>query len=156
MSRTLSTNNVVSLTAQESDVVFLILLTISHPDLSEDIRVVNNNENITSRGNEYIAFPFDIALPSDADTLSANVQLRIDNVDRQIVQAVRKISSPASVSIEVVSSDDWDNVELSNLNMKLVHVSYDSLTVEGELVLDDILNEGFPADSYLPSNSSIV
>ena len=36
--------------AQETEDVWLVLLTISHADLSEDIRVVNNTVNITSRG----------------------------------------------------------------------------------------------------------
>ena len=35
--------------ASETDEIWLILLTISHADLTDDIRVVHNTENVTSR-----------------------------------------------------------------------------------------------------------
>ncbi len=50
---------------QDTDEVFLALLTIAHADISPSIRVVNNTENITSNGNLFTAFPFDIQLPDE-------------------------------------------------------------------------------------------
>jgi hypothetical protein len=50
----------------ESD-LHLVLLEISHPDLENSIRVVNDKQSITSGGLEYIAFPFEVSLPESAD-----------------------------------------------------------------------------------------
>jgi len=50
MPRSISSTAQAAINAQETDEIFLILLTISHDDLAEPIRVVSNNENITSNG----------------------------------------------------------------------------------------------------------
>ncbi|NDC57532.1 MAG: DUF1833 domain-containing protein, partial [Alphaproteobacteria bacterium] len=78
--RSLSATAVASLTAETTDEVWLPLVTISHADLSSPIRVVANNENITSRGNTFIGYPFEIELPSQNDQSPGEARLRIDNV----------------------------------------------------------------------------
>ena len=65
----------------------LVLLEISHTDplqLAEVIRCVNNKVAITSNGNEYIAFPFEIVLPDSKSDSPPQATLRIDNVSREI------------------------------------------------------------------------
>ena len=58
MSRTLSQAARQAINAEATEQVFLLLLTIDHEDLAEPIRVVNNTETITSRGELYVAYPF--------------------------------------------------------------------------------------------------
>ncbi len=151
MSRTLSQAARQAVNAQETDEVFLLLLTLDHEDLAVPIRVVNNTEDVVSRGDTFIAYPFEIALPDEDPDSVARVTLRIDNVDREIVKNLRAISSPLSVGLEVVMAASPDTVEAGPFNMTLVSAEYDALTVTGELAFEDVLNEPFPGHSYVPS-----
>ena len=150
MSRSLSLAARRAVNAQETVEVFLLLLTLDHPDLAEPIRVVNNLEPITSRGHSFIAYPFEIALPDEDPDTVARVTLRIDNVDREIVRSLRSITSPLSVGLEVVMAASPDTVEAGPFNMTLAAAEYDALTVTGELAFEDVLNEPFPGHSYVP------
>lgn len=118
-----------------------MLLTISHSSLATPLRFVNNNENIVSRGNTYTAFPFEIDLPNDDPDQPPKAQLRIDNVDRSIVQTIRTITSPPTVTIEVILASAPNTVEVSFTNLTLRNVSYDESEVTGELVFDAIYTE---------------
>lgn len=140
MARTLSPAATAALHAQESGEVWLVLLTITNPGITT-IRVVNNTEDVVSRGNTYLAFPFEIDLPGqDADSPST-ARLRIDNVDKRIVEAVRSITTPPVVTLEVVLASQLDTVEISFTNMTMRSVEYDADSVRGQLVFESIFTE---------------
>ena len=153
MSRTLSTPATQALFAQETGEVFLCLLTISHPALAGPICVVNNTQDIVSRGVTYIAFPFDIILPDEREDQLPQVQLSIQNVDRRIALAVRSLppGTQASVSLEVVLASSPDTVEIQGLGFSLLQVDYDAMTVTGTLSYEWILSEPFPAGVMGPT-----
>lgn len=130
---------------------FLALLTIDHPSLSEPIRVCDNIVNITSNGNLFLAFPFLITLPSDKDQAPPAAQLTIDNTSRELAQIIRSIVSPPSVDISIVRLDDFDTIEVSLPSFNLVNVSWDALTMTGDLTIDDITNEPFPQRNFTPA-----
>ena len=138
--------------AQETDEVWLILLTLSHPDLTDDIRVVHNPETITSRSQDYIGFAFELSLPSDTEDQAPVAELRIDNVSREIAEAIRSIASAPTVTIEIVRAADPDTVELSLTGFTLSNVRWDALTISGRLVLDDIAIEPYPVGAFSPAS----
>lgn len=150
MSRTVSAAAKQALFGQETDEAFLMLLTIDHEDLAVPIRVANNVEDVVSRGDTYVAFAFEIDLPGESAEALARPRLRIDNVDRQIVDALRLIDSAPSVVMEIVMASTPDTVEAGPFNMTLERAQYDELVVTGELAFEDILNEPFPGESYTP------
>ncbi|WP_291299286.1 DUF1833 family protein [Elioraea sp.] len=152
MTRALSLAARQSLTAEETGEAWLILLTIEAEDLASPIRVVNDGQGITSRGNLFVAYPFEIDLPGDDADSVPRVTLKIDNVHRDIVAALRALTSPPSVAIEVVRASEPDLVEAGPFRMTLRQGSYDTLTVEGELVFEDVLNARYPADAYVPAD----
>jgi hypothetical protein len=135
----------------ETDQVWLLLLTIEHQTLSEPIRVVRDFRNITSRGNVFIAMAFDIELPGDDPDNLSQVKLRIDNVDRTIVEAIRLMDSPATCHVEVVLAATPDTVEAGPFTLTLGDVNYDQHVVEGTFKFEDILNESFPKDTFTPA-----
>jgi hypothetical protein len=141
MSRALSSRAIASGNAQQTSEVWLVLLTISHPDLLEPVRVVNNNENITSRGNEFIAFPFEIDLPGEDPDMPSKARLRIDNLDRRIVNIIRSITSPPSISLEVILASYPDVVEIGFEGLVMREVEYDAQAVTGDLVYESIFTE---------------
>lgn len=151
MTRSVSTTFKQAVAAQETGEAFLVLLTISHADLAAPIRVSSDAVNTTSRGETYVAFPFDLALPDDNRSSAPRARLTIDNVDRQIVEAMRLIQSPPTVLMEVVLASDPDTVEAEFPAFKLRSVEVDILTVRGDLTIELFEDEPYPAGSFVPS-----
>ena len=126
------------------------MLTIDHYDLTEPIRVVNNTENIVSRGMTFIACPFDVKLPNSTDEAPPTAQLRIDNVSKEVGIALREITDSVSVKLEVVGASDscWVEADFSGFTLTNVVVNITSIT--GTLGLDNLRVEPFPANSFTP------
>ena len=137
--------------SQETDGIWLILLTISHVDLTDDIRVVHNPVAIMSRGANFVGFAFELSLPIDSPDRAPVAELRIDNVSQEIAQAVRSISSAPTVTIEVIQAADPDTVELTLDGFRLRDVNWNADSVRGTLVLDDIATEPYPAGIFSPA-----
>lgn len=135
---------------QQTDEVPLLILTIAHADLASPIRVVNNTENITSGGNVYVAFPFEIKLPNLSSEDMPRATITICNVDRQIVQAIRSISSKPDITLSLILAGDPNTIEVGPYEFKLSGVSYDAFTVEGTLSYDNFLDEPYPGDKFTP------
>jgi hypothetical protein len=151
MSRNISLSARQALYAQETDEAFLILLTIDHDSLDVPIRVSSDAVDTNSRGNTFTAFPFDLTLPDDDDNRSPRARLVIDNVDRQIVLAVRALESAPTVLMEIVRAADPDTVEARFADFRLTNVTYDARAVEGDLTVEDFTAEPFPAHVFSPS-----
>ena len=139
--RTLSSTAIASAHAQETGEVWLVLLTISHSSLPAPIRVVNNNEDITSRGNSYQAFPFDIILPGEDPDGVTKALLRFDNVERTAITAIRGLTSAPAVTIEVILASDPDVVEISFTGLTVKSVNFDAVQIEGELHFESLWTE---------------
>jgi len=127
------------------------LLVIDHADLASPIRVVNNTEDVTSNGDVYSAFPFTLAIPKKILDGPPSARLQISNVSREIVQAVRTITSAASVSIYVVRREAPDTYEHQYEGMTLHDVQWDALTVSGTVRFENLAGEPFPARTFSPA-----
>jgi hypothetical protein len=136
--------------SQESDLP-LVLLTIAHASLAQSIRVVNNKVNITSNGNEFIGFPFEIVLPDASEDAPPQSKIRINNVSREIGQAIRSITTPPAVTIQVVRQDTPDIIEAEFAGMFMTNVTYDALMVEADLFFEDLVREPYPCLRFNPS-----
>ncbi|RLC19824.1 MAG: hypothetical protein DRH56_10890 [Deltaproteobacteria bacterium] len=151
--RVLSINARKAVYDQESDNPFFLLLTINHADLAEPLYFINNRENITVGSTEYTAYPFQIDLPSDKEDEISRVKLIIDNVDRQIVQTIRALTTAPTASLEILFYDmstQTGTVEAGPFNFTMRAADYDALVVEGDLSYENILDEPFPADVFTP------
>lgn len=152
MPRVLSSTMLQAMYAQETGEVPLVLIKIDHDDLPEPLRVTSDGADTISDGETYIAYPFEIVLPDEPeDGRSPRARLQISNVDRQIVRNLRGLSGAPSFDLTIVRAGEPDLVEASWPRFSLRNALYDSLYVQGELSLDDVLQLRYPADSYLPS-----
>jgi hypothetical protein len=152
MSRALSLAARQAVTAQETAELFLILLTIDTGPNELPTRLVNDTADLISRGETYLAFPFDIELPADDSETLRRVRLRIDNIHRALVRILRGISAPPRVALEVVRHAEPDIVEAGPFALQFVSVQYDARVIEVELGAEDILNARFPAGDYSPAD----
>lgn len=132
--------------------LWLVLVTIDHDDLAEPIRVVNNTEDVTSGGDLYVGFPFDVTLPDEREEAPSAARLSIDNVSREIAEAVRSVSSAPTVTLEVIRAAAPDTVEVSWPFFSLRNVKWDAFKVSGDLVLEDFTSEPYPAAIFSPAS----
>jgi hypothetical protein len=118
-----------------SDQAFFILLTIQPAAGSAypPLRVVNNLENVTSRGNVYTAFPFAINLPNDDGETQPTMTITIDAVDQSLITLVRELEEPPTLTMELVMSATPDVVDKSIGFLRLVNVQYDVLQITATL-----------------------
>lgn len=153
MSRPLSTRLMGAMHAQQTGEVLLAICAISHPSiLNGPLRVVNDLKDFISSGLTYTAFPFQVTLPADVDQGRPSLRLILDNIDRQIVQAIRNIppSTPPTVQVDLVLASQPNIVEVSFPNLTLRSVDYDQYVVEGDLSLDEDDREPVPWASFSP------
>ena len=161
MPRQLSNAAKQAIYAQQTDVAFIVLLTINHSTFSEPIRVASDSyellplsgvRGVASRGNEYLYLPFAINLPVQDDTGVARASISIDNISREIVARVRQATSALSITIEIVLSSDVETPEITAAGFKLERVAYDALTVSGDISIEYFDLEPFPSRRFTPSD----
>lgn len=148
MSRTLSSATVAALLKQQTEQVFLILIEIDHADLASPIRLVNNNADVTSGGDDYTAAAFEFTPPVEVDGSIKPSTIAFDAVDRSIIEAVRSISSAPTVTAEIIRADAPDTIEAGPWVFYLRNVTYNMTGVSGELVPDNGLRNNFGTVSY--------
>jgi hypothetical protein len=99
---------------------------------------------------DFISYPFEVYLPADEDGRPPLARMRIDNLDQDISTALRSISTPADVLIEMVLSGNYSEVVTSFVGFKLERASYDVMTIEADLSVRQYGVEPFPAMLYSP------
>lgn len=130
--------------------VFLPLLTIAHASLASSIYIASNTQNVTSRGHVFVGWPFQITLPGEHDDQQPVVQIQIDNVDRQIMEGIRALTSAPTMTLEVVLASSPDTVEAGPFGFTLKSADYDALYISGTLAFEDVLNEPWPRFMFTP------
>lgn len=147
--------------SQQTEEAFIILVTISHSSFTDDIRVASDPfqllpeasvRGVVSRGNEFLYFPFSITLPNSDDTGIARANVSFDNIDRSMITSIRRADSSLSIKIEMVLASDVNNVEFAIDGFKLDRVTYDALTISGEISMEYYDLEPFPSKRFTPSD----
>ena len=149
MSNQLSPALLAQLYAQESDVPFLMLVTLTHPSFPT-IRLVNNSEDIVSNGETFIAFPMRIRLPMDDGESTREVSIEFDNVSLALIDELRTVTSPIDVKIDMILSSNPDDIQISLDELKMRNVTYNKQVVSARLYLDSFLNVELTSERYSP------
>lgn len=148
--------------SQQTDVAIIVLLTLYTDDTIEPVYVCNvpvqkfedlgeNVYGVVSNEQRYIFLPFNIELPQDDKTGAVTAKLSIENVSRQIVQHARNAGKTINVDIQVVLSNNLDYIELEYKGFKFINIQYDAQQVTGDLSVDYLDLEPFPAGRFTPS-----
>ena len=82
---------------QHTGSAMFALVSFYEPNGTMYARVVNNTENITHNGAEYIGLPFALTLPSSNDEQIPQLTLKVSNVERTLVELLRGVSEPPNV-----------------------------------------------------------
>jgi hypothetical protein len=116
-------------------------------------RVCDNNEDITSNGNTYTAYAFELAFVDEMDGEIPAGNVVIDNTDPAILLAILQAAPNEDIILDYqfVIASDPDNNQLSRTvryYMSEWHANEHSIT--GSLVLALINNENFPRYGFTP------
>ena len=141
--RSLSAALTYAMMQQETDIVPLVLLTITHPTLAQPIRLVNNapldsgSNNIVRGGQTYVAFPFDLTLPDDVERQAPRGRLSVQNVTREIVDFIRVPPPAPQVTMEVINAAAPEEGGAFFGPFDFSAPEYDDKWVETDLVIAD-------------------
>jgi hypothetical protein len=154
--RQLTLEGVQSLFAQDTADVWLPALTIAPPEgeTGQTLRAVANSVDIEYGGNTYTACPFELVLANDTEETVPQVQIRVDNVSRDLTRAVREAQGHPLVYVEIfrVNAAGAAIREMGPTEFSLLTVAVDSLTVEGTLGYQvDFLNEPAVIHRFTPN-----
>lgn len=149
--RQLSPELLAQLYGQESNDPFLTLLTLSHTSFTETIYLVNNTKDITSRGNVFMAFPFNITLPADDGETAREVEIVIDNTSLELVEELRKVSDPIDCKVEMILASRPDETQISLEELKIKNVTYNKSQITAKLLMDDFLSTELASEKYTPT-----
>jgi len=136
--------------APETEKVFLHLLTIEVAG-GAVLRFADNNQSITSRGDEYAAAGFTLILPEQAGGAPRPCRLAIDNTDLSIFEAIKRAAGrEVTVTVCVVMADTPDVYERGPLRYRLRNVRADKESISGEVHDFCLSDRKFPRDTYAP------
>lgn len=125
----------------------LMLLEMNFPG-DVNYYFVNNNEDITSNGQLYIALPFQFTLPSDNDEEIPELNITISNIGLELIDSLSVNTSGIRLQIKLIFASVPDFVELNIDNMILKAISYDQSFVNLSIGYEDILNIKIPSQTY--------
>jgi hypothetical protein len=156
MSRDISADILSDLQAASSPHALLGFLTITHRNLVTPIRIVSDPLSFIVDGQKYIGCPFEFQLLTDEDGPPVT-QIRVQNVDRRIGEALRQVTDRATLALEARSTAEFDlsvvpRVEVASGSsviygfrfFDLVDVTVTALDVTGTLMLRDYAQEPWP------------
>jgi len=151
MANSLTPELLAQLYNQESEDVFLTLLTLTHPSFAAPIRLVNNSVDIISRGDTFIAFPFKLKLPVDDGESAREVSIEFDNVSLEILDELRTVTTSIEVKMEMVLASIPDEVQISIEELKIQAVNYNKQVISARLFLDSFLTTELNSEIYSPT-----
>lgn len=124
--------------APETDEVLLYLVRLSHPSLTDDVRVVGDHQALVHQGQTYSPAGFVLQLPEAGDGVAARARLTIENVSVELVETLQAATGAPTVTIRAVLASQPDTVEEEWPEFELVEVGFDAVTIEGDLGYPDL------------------
>jgi len=145
-------STLASVSAEEAP---LILLEISHADLTDPVRVVNDSQDLTSNGKLYIACPFRLVPPDDFEDQLPKAKLSVDNVGRDLMYWIESSNGGQNSTVKFMQAmrSRPDLVEWE-ITMNLYNVKVNQQTVSAELGFENLFSKPAISTQYRPDNSS--
>jgi len=133
----------------------LVLLEIYHSSLTEPVRVVNDNIDLTSNGDLFIACEFRCILPDDYESQLPKAQLAVDNVGRDLMYWIETSNGGkgSTVRFMQVMRSRPDVVEWE-ITMNLYNVNCTMQEITADLGFDNLFSKPAIRVQYRPDNSN--
>lgn len=141
MSRTYSLTARRQLHTTSADDPPLVLLEITHANLTTPVRVVGDSQDLTHLGNVFVAMGFRVRLPDESQGAQPRAELAVDNIGRELMQWIEQSAGGrnARVRLMQVLRSHPDNVEWE-ISMYLNNIKATQAEVSGELGFPRLLD----------------
>lgn len=126
------------------------LLTITHPTFDQPARIAANTSDVISRGMRFVSLGFELIWPKVDGKSVPMWGVRIDSTDPDIRRKCQAATSPPGVTLEAVLASAPDTLEIQVTGLVLRNVTWDDVTLTGQLILDDATQQILPGHSYDP------
>jgi hypothetical protein len=154
MARTHSAEFKSTLAAVSGEESPKILLEISHPDLSEPVRVINDTQDLTSNDKLFIGCPFRFVMPDDFEGQIPKAKLAVDNVGRDLMYWIETSGGGegSSVRIMQIMRSRPDTIEWE-ITMNLFNVVVNMQEVSADLGHENLFSKPAIHAQFRPDNS---
>lgn len=139
-----------AITAPETAEDFIWLLTMEHQGLTAPIRLARNWRRITSRGQDFIPFPFRPTVVQDEKDRPPRLTIQIGNVSRTITAQLETLDGAPKITLEVVLASKPSVVEYALTDFEMRRTSYDKTVIQSDLVIEDFFSAPYPDLRYTP------
>jgi hypothetical protein len=143
----------------------LAFLTITHPSLTDPIRVVSDPVDFVLDGVTFTGFEFEITIVTD-DESAPFAKLSIQNVDRRIGEALQSVTNPATIRLELIAGSEFDQTADPRTEivtgtaartyvaeeLELIGVEADAMFLTGRLQTRDYSKEIWPGQMATQEN----
>jgi Domain of unknown function (DUF1833) len=120
----------------------LQFLEISAPSFPDTLRLVNDSINWTVNGQEYIAMPFRIKLPTDASGTAGSIDIEMDNVGRNMTEELERLPPNEMVMARIRLSDRDDPGNFfRDIPMPIVRVSVNANSATATASMDSVMRQ---------------
>ena len=130
--------------APQTDEVYLFLAAIEYS--GGTLYIVNNSENVTSNGQEYTAYPFEVRPPDEGGSGSSRARMTVCNVDRELVPFIRTQKGLPTLTLSVILASDPDSIQWGPMTFLGTDISYNADTVTIQWDTDRFAREPYPGD----------
>jgi hypothetical protein len=154
--RTLSTDFVAASQQLQTSEVFLTLLEVVIHENGGGTTLhhfVNNKQDITSNTVIYDKASFEIDLGGDTGDTTPQTTLRFDAGQRDIIRTLREVDARPEINLSIVLASNPDAVEIGPINYEVESFQIADTLVSMTLIVEPILNETIPSDTYTPTLS---
>lgn len=79
-----------------------VLIEITHPLLSEPVRVINDNCDLISKGNTFIAYPFDFKRAPDIENELPKGRITFSNVGRSFIKWLEESYGASDADLRIL------------------------------------------------------
>jgi hypothetical protein len=141
MSRVLSTAALGEMTGAESSDALIELLEVSHPTFVNTIYLTSNSTPVVSNEITYQPMFYILQMPEDNGKVVVSASITIDNIDRTVLDNLRRLPSAPHFNARLVLESNPDYAEYLLLGMRLQDIVYNELSLTARIVYDDILNQ---------------
>lgn len=150
-SRTLSSSGLAEALSEQTGEVWFAVIILSHADFASTLRFAARTEDFTHDGNTYVAAPFDVVLPTDAERELPQGTIDVDGTDTTVLAAIRAVSTPVTFECRIIRESDPNDVEVGPWVGEIRGFRYGT-TIQAPWEPEPILSETYPADAYDPAN----
>lgn len=142
--RTFSNNAKNSLIQLMTDEVWLALLHLK-VDAQNFYVVWPTDSPVTSNGQDYAPYPFDLILPVESLEANESAQITIDNVDLSLVSALRSAVQPLQFNLKLVLASTPNVIEFELADLMSDTIQFDASKISATLAVNDVWNQKFPS-----------